>query len=298
MYNGSGTFSLVAGNPVVTGTTISSTWANNTLSDIASNGLTYALTKDGQTTPTANIPMGSFKLTGLGAGTSLTDSATLQQVQYGFGSFLTSVAGTNTITATATPTPAYAVGQRFTFVPAVTNTGATTLNISSVGAGAIQLDGAALIGGELEAGRAVTVYVTAATPVFEIIGPSPATGTVASTFTFNGSGGTSGSVTITYQKVGKFVTLHIPVATATTGTGSTGFFADTALPAAIRPPSATQVCASNNDLDNGGSTSTPSVALIATDGIITILRSPAAQAWTNSATGGMIYGMTLTYFVG
>jgi hypothetical protein len=123
MYNGSGTFSLVAGNPVVTGTTISSTWANNTLSDIASNGLTYALTKDGQTTPTANIPMGSFKLTGLGAGTSLTDSATLQQVQYGFGSFLTSVAGTNTITATATPTPAYAVGQRFTFVPAVTNTG-------------------------------------------------------------------------------------------------------------------------------------------------------------------------------
>jgi len=33
--NGSGTYTLPAGNPVVTGTTISSTWANNTLSDMA-----------------------------------------------------------------------------------------------------------------------------------------------------------------------------------------------------------------------------------------------------------------------
>ena len=113
--------------------------------------------------------MATFKFTGLGAGSALTDSANLQQVQYGFGSFLTSVAGTNTVTATATPTPAYTVGQRFTFIPAVTNTSAVTLNISSVGAGAVQLDGGALTGGELEAGTPVTVYVTAATPVFEIL---------------------------------------------------------------------------------------------------------------------------------
>ena len=37
--NGSGTYSLPAGNPVVTATTITSTWANTTLSDIA-NALT------------------------------------------------------------------------------------------------------------------------------------------------------------------------------------------------------------------------------------------------------------------
>lgn len=55
-YNGSGTFNLYTpGNPVVTGTTISSTWANNTLSDIAT-GLSTAITKDGQTTITATIP--------------------------------------------------------------------------------------------------------------------------------------------------------------------------------------------------------------------------------------------------
>lgn len=165
----SGSFSLFAtGNPVVSGTTISSTWANSTLNDIAS-GLSTCVLKDGSQTITANIPMSSFKFTGLGAGSALTDSANLQQVQYGFGSFLTSVSGTNTITATATPTPAYTVGQRFTFVPAVTNTGATTLNISGVGAGAVQLAGGALTGGELVAGAAVTVHVTAATPVFEIV---------------------------------------------------------------------------------------------------------------------------------
>lgn len=77
--NGSGTYTLPAGNPVVSGTTISSTWANNTLSDIAT-ALTGSLTKDGQTTPTANIPMGGFKLTGLAAGTATGNSLRWEQL--------------------------------------------------------------------------------------------------------------------------------------------------------------------------------------------------------------------------
>ena len=36
-FNGSGVFSLVAGNPVVSGTVISSTTHNNTMTDIATN---------------------------------------------------------------------------------------------------------------------------------------------------------------------------------------------------------------------------------------------------------------------
>lgn len=71
--NGSGTYSLPSGNPVVTGTVISSTWANTTLSDIAT-ALTASIAKDGQTTPTANLPMGGYKLTGLAAGTATGDS--------------------------------------------------------------------------------------------------------------------------------------------------------------------------------------------------------------------------------
>lgn len=76
----SGTFSLYTpGNPVVTGTTIQSSWANNTLSDIAT-GLTTCLLKDGTQTVTANIPMSGFKLTGLGAAASAGDALRYEQL--------------------------------------------------------------------------------------------------------------------------------------------------------------------------------------------------------------------------
>ena len=163
----SGTYSLPAGNPVVTATTIQSSWANNTMTDVAT-ALSTCVLKDGTQTVTANIPMSNFKLTGLGSGTALTDAANLGQIQNGTSTYLTAVAGTNTITATATPTPTLAVGQRFWFIPANTNTGAATLNISSTGAGAVQLNGAALIGGELAQNIPVEVFVTAVTPVYEI----------------------------------------------------------------------------------------------------------------------------------
>lgn len=45
--NASGTYSLPAGNPVVTGTTISSTWANNTLSDLKTE-MTDSLSRSGK----------------------------------------------------------------------------------------------------------------------------------------------------------------------------------------------------------------------------------------------------------
>ena len=54
-YNGSGTFQInTSGQPVVTGTVISSTAFNSLTSDLAT-GLSTAITKDGQTTTTARI---------------------------------------------------------------------------------------------------------------------------------------------------------------------------------------------------------------------------------------------------
>ena len=73
--NGSGTYSLPAGNPVVTGTTISSTWANNTLTDIA-NALTGSLAADGQTTASGNLNMGTNRIVNLGDPTNAQDGAT------------------------------------------------------------------------------------------------------------------------------------------------------------------------------------------------------------------------------
>lgn len=58
-FNGSGVFVInSSGQPVVTGTTISSTVFNAFTNDIA-NGLTNCITKDGQTTTTSTIPFAS-----------------------------------------------------------------------------------------------------------------------------------------------------------------------------------------------------------------------------------------------
>jgi len=66
--NGSGTYSLPAGNPVVTGTTITSTWANNTLTDIAS-ALTDSVAADGQTPMTGDLDLNTNKVINLEPGT-------------------------------------------------------------------------------------------------------------------------------------------------------------------------------------------------------------------------------------
>jgi hypothetical protein len=54
--NGSGTYSLPAGNPVVTQTTISSSWANNTMNDLAA-ALTDSVAADGQTPMTGYLDL-------------------------------------------------------------------------------------------------------------------------------------------------------------------------------------------------------------------------------------------------
>lgn len=72
-------------------------------------------------------------------------------------------AGTNTVTLTYTTAPtAYVRGLAFTFVVGVTNTGAATLNVNSLGATAIKKNGTtALVAGDLTAGAVVTVYYDA-----------------------------------------------------------------------------------------------------------------------------------------
>jgi hypothetical protein len=81
--NGSGTYSLPAGNPVVTQTTISSTWANTTLADIAT-ALTGSLAADGQTPATGNLDLNSNKVVLLANGTVSTDAINLGQLTTAF----------------------------------------------------------------------------------------------------------------------------------------------------------------------------------------------------------------------
>ena len=158
-FNGSGTFVInTAGQPVVSGTVISSTAFNALTADLAT-GLSTCLTKDGQTTPTANIPMGSNKITGLALGTDATDAPTLSQVQSTTVKLIASVSGADTITGSLTPSlAAYAAGQMFYFVAAGDNTGAVTLNINSLGAKNVTKNGTtALTAGDIKSGQTVVV---------------------------------------------------------------------------------------------------------------------------------------------
>ena len=76
--NGSGTYSLPAGNPVVTGTTIASTWANTTMNDLAA-ALTDSVAADGQTPMTGNLDLNTHKIVNLVAGTAAGDAIEFAQ---------------------------------------------------------------------------------------------------------------------------------------------------------------------------------------------------------------------------
>lgn len=76
--NGNGTYNLPAGNPVVTGTTISSTWANNTLADMA-NAITGSIAADGQTPITGGLKGTNGTVAFAGVGQTKIPSGTTAQ---------------------------------------------------------------------------------------------------------------------------------------------------------------------------------------------------------------------------
>ena len=198
-FNGSGTFQInTAGQPVVSGTVISSTAFNALTADLAT-GLSTCITKDGQTTVTANLPMSTFKFTGLGAGSAATDSANLSQVQSTVVKLLGSVSGADTITAVGSPVvTAYAAGQMFYFVAAGANTTTVTLNIDGLGAKAVTRDGAtALAAGDIQSGE-VCVVVYDGTR-FQLINAANSFGntTINGTLTVTGNTNLQANVSIT-----------------------------------------------------------------------------------------------------
>lgn len=122
--------------------------------DLAS-GIDACLNKNGANSPTADIPFGGYKATNVGSATARTHWLTAGQAQDGaviWGGTSGGSANAQTITLTPAIT-AYAAGQRFIFIAGNTNTGATTLNVNSVGAKNIrQYDNSvALVGGEIVA---------------------------------------------------------------------------------------------------------------------------------------------------
>ena len=158
--NGSGLYTPPSSQyPIVNGTLGDADQVTAIIADLAT-GISESLAKDGQTTPTANLPMNGFKLTGVGPGTARTDAATLANVQDGTGLFVSSVGGTvDAITLAPSPAIAtYTTGQMFRFVAAGLNTGAVTIAVSGLSAKDVTKNGTtALVAGDIPSGSMVHV---------------------------------------------------------------------------------------------------------------------------------------------
>ena len=194
-FNGSGTFEILAvGLPYNAGTVINQTVANQLNTDLAA-GLSTCITKDGQTTVTADIPMNSHKLTGLGGATVSTDAVNMSQLQSGASLLLSGVSGTDTITGSLTPAlGAYVAGGTYRFVSVGANTGAVVLSINGLGNKAITKNGnTALAAGDIISGALVTVTYDGTQ--FQLMGVSQFVSATITTATITTANITTANVT-------------------------------------------------------------------------------------------------------
>jgi hypothetical protein len=78
-FDGSGNYLVPAGTAAISGAVINASNYNALLTDLQT-ALTKCVTRDGQSPPTANLPMASRKLTGLAAGSVAGDSVRFEQI--------------------------------------------------------------------------------------------------------------------------------------------------------------------------------------------------------------------------
>jgi len=173
--------------------------------------------------------------------------------------------------------------------------------IRNNGSGVVTLDpdGAETIDGEttlaLQPGESCIVWCTGSAFVTVGLASSVSSGTHSTTFTFNGSGGTSGTIDIPWIKVGSRVTLFIPSVLATAGTGSTQLVGNTALDAELRP-AASQHKACQIYSNNAGVAAAGMVVVTAA-GVITVFKGLLiSDTWTTGHTNaGLGIGLEISY---
>jgi hypothetical protein len=150
-FNGSGSFSTLA--TLASSATITAAEHNNEWANIK-GGLELAVLRDGQNSPSANLPMATKRHTGVGNSAARTDYASTADIQ---DASLTYIAATGTDTVTATLSPAisaYATGAPIWLKAAATNTGAMTINLNSIGAAALKKQNdVAMAAGDIESGQ-------------------------------------------------------------------------------------------------------------------------------------------------
>lgn len=153
--DGSGGYSQPVSD-FVAGTTAVAADVNSWLDDLGLE-IANSVAKDGQSTMTGALKMGSQRITVLGDATARTDAAKVSQVQD--GSYIYGTTGGTANAQTLTPSPAitaYAAGQKFRVKigSGLTNTTAVTFQVSGIASpkDLKHHDGSALVGGELKEG--------------------------------------------------------------------------------------------------------------------------------------------------
>ena len=118
--------------------------------------------------------------------------------------------------------------------------------------------------------------------------------TVASTWTFNGSGGTTGSVNMVFEREGNFIRADLVGPIGTSGTSSTFLLSNTAIPAAFR--SASTLSAPAFIRNNGSGTTDFGVVQIISDGTFKLFRNESATAFTNASSCGFQEDPSFIYY--
>lgn len=146
------------------------------------DGINSCLKKDGGNTATADLPMGGFKHTNVGAAAGPLNYTRFDDHVAQKGIWVPTVGGTaNTITlTTGFNITSYVAGQRFTFIPTAINTSTATINVDGNGAKNVYTSaGQALTSGEIVTNIMCTVVYdgtqfvlqsSAATPVAMSVG--------------------------------------------------------------------------------------------------------------------------------
>jgi hypothetical protein len=119
--------------------------------------------------------------------------------------------------------------------------------------------------------------------------------TVSSTWTFAGSGGTSGAVSLVLQRDKDMVRVYIPSVIATSGTAGTFFASNTAAPAAFRP-GGTMGMPCNGIRNNGSGINSAGVLFALSNGTFQLFRDDGATAFTNSSSCGFQDDFLGTYY--
>ena len=231
--NGSGTYSRTQSDYAFN-TVIQETQINSELNDIATE-ISASLEVSGKKTWTGNQNAGSTKITALAVGTVNTDSTTLGQSQNSGSQYATG-SGTNTIVATMAPAiTAYAAGQTFRIkMAAGANTGATTINLNSLGAKAITKKGTtALAAGDIPASTMFEIAYDGTR--FQLLNVGTDVGITASstdsltnkTFDANATGNSLSNVDVADLAAGtdgQLITWGADAAATTVAAGTSGHF--------------------------------------------------------------------------